>query len=46
MEQAVEGVEDPEDGTRSGGGRPFPKEVTTWSPGVDIRFVQTTEGQH
>jgi len=40
-EQAVEVVENHEDGTRSGGGRPFPKEVTTWSPGVDsgIRFL-------
>ena len=34
-EEPVEGVRNPEGGTRSGGGRPFPKEVATRPPGVD-----------
>lgn len=34
-EQTVEVVQNHEGGTWSGAGRPFPKEVTTWSPGVD-----------
>jgi hypothetical protein len=38
-EEAVEVVENHADGTRSGGGRPFPKGATTWHPGVDSRQV-------
>lgn len=34
-EEAVEVVQNHEDGTWSGGGRPFPKSTTTWSAGVD-----------
>jgi hypothetical protein len=36
-EQTVEVVQNHEGGTRSGGGSPFPKEVTTWLSGVDSR---------
>jgi hypothetical protein len=36
-EEAVEVVRNHEDGTRSGGGSPFPTETTTWFPGVDSR---------
>jgi hypothetical protein len=34
-EETVEVVRNHEGGTRSGGGRPFPTEATTLSPGVD-----------
>jgi hypothetical protein len=43
-EQTVEVVRNHEGGTRSGGGSPFPKEATTWPPGVDSR-ERTTDGR-